>query len=65
MYLTENWRLKAQRYILQGVRTPETHEVTFPPRPVTPRDVETYEFDDTAPEPEHPYDVIDRAEVPA
>jgi hypothetical protein len=46
MYLTENWRLKAQRYILTGNRTPETQEVTFPPRPVAPRVVEAYDFSD-------------------
>ena len=45
MYLTENWRLKRQRYNLNGSELPETKELTFPPRSVTPRDVEVYDFE--------------------
>ncbi len=45
MYLTENWRLKAQRYTLTGSRDPQdTEAVNFPPRPVQPRMVETFDF---------------------
>ncbi len=46
MYLTDVWRLKTQRYILEGNRVPETKEVTFPPRPVAPRDVKKYDWPD-------------------
>jgi len=44
MYLTENWRLKEQRYTLKGSRSHDTHEVMFPPRPVAPRELALYDF---------------------
>lgn len=43
MYLTENWRLKEQRYTLHGLRLND-EQVSFPPREVEPRAVEVYTF---------------------
>lgn len=49
MRVSENWRLKKQRYTLEG--TINEGKVAFPPRPVEPRPVETYDFN----KPEQPY----------
>lgn len=50
MYLTENWRLKGQRYTLKGTRTTDTQTLTFPPRYVEPRPVQAYDFTGNDPE---------------
>lgn len=44
MRVSENWRLKKQRYTLEGKVNEETGKVSFPPRPVEPRQVETFDF---------------------
>jgi hypothetical protein len=49
MYLTENWRLKEQRYTLHGLRLND-EQVSFPPREVEPRSVEVYIFPQEAPQ---------------
>jgi hypothetical protein len=43
MRISENWRLKNQRYSLTGSRD-ENGNVEFPPRAVKPRQVENYDF---------------------
>ena len=48
MYLTENWRLKNQRYTLRGTQNTQTHEINFPPRRVAPREVATYDLNQSA-----------------
>jgi hypothetical protein len=44
MYLTEHWRLKEQRYRLMGSIPDGGDKVTFPPRPIQPREVAPYDF---------------------
>jgi len=46
MHLTENWRLKGQRYTLTTTRNNETQEITFPPRHVARRELDVYTFDE-------------------
>jgi uncharacterized OB-fold protein len=36
MHIAQNWRLKAQRYALQGVKCEVCETVMFPPREVCP-----------------------------
>jgi len=36
MEIPRHWRLKAQRYRLEGTVCPTCGELTFPPRPVCP-----------------------------
>lgn len=36
MEIPRHWRLKAQRYRLEGARCPVCGQPTFPPRPVCP-----------------------------
>lgn len=47
MRVTESWRLKGQRYTLEGVQN-EAGQVNFPPRPVAPRAVMPFNFEDEA-----------------
>ena len=44
MRVTESWRLKDERYTLQGQADSATGEITFPPREVAPREVSAYTF---------------------
>lgn len=44
MRVSENWRLKKQRYTLAGKMNEETGKVTFPPRSIEPCKVETFDF---------------------
>ena len=37
MEIPRHWRLKAQRYRLEGSTCPICGQLTFPPRPVCPR----------------------------
>jgi hypothetical protein len=46
MHLTENWRLKGQRYALMTNRNTETQEITFPPRHVATREMDVFKFDE-------------------
>lgn len=43
MRVSQNWRLKKQRYALEGTIN-EDGKVSFPPRTVEPRNVETFDF---------------------
>ncbi|MBX3086577.1 MAG: hypothetical protein KF716_33395 [Anaerolineae bacterium] len=36
MNIAQNWRLKAQRYRLEGIKCETCQKVTFPPREVCP-----------------------------
>ncbi len=47
MRVSENWRLKKQRYALEG-KVSQDGKVVFPPRDVEPRQVETYDFNKQA-----------------
>ncbi len=38
MEISRHWRLKAQRYRLEGSRCPTCGQLYFPPRPVCPHD---------------------------
>lgn len=45
MNISQHWRLKTQRYLLQGQQT-EDGSVSFPPRPQVPqRHAEHFEFE--------------------
>lgn len=49
MRITENWRLKSERYTLEGAQPTEIENPCFPPRPVQAREVEIYDFKATEP----------------
>lgn len=41
----ENWRLKNERYALKCEQSADSSMTSFPPRPITPRPVTPYAFD--------------------
>ncbi|MBX3063878.1 MAG: hypothetical protein KF726_12930 [Anaerolineae bacterium] len=41
MHVAQNWRLKSQRYRLQGLKCEKCQQVTFPPREECPHCRET------------------------
>lgn len=46
MSISENWRLKDERYALKAEQLTDSEDLVFPPRPVKPRTVELFNFAD-------------------